>query len=161
MPLVVAAAILDDLEQPTRLLAARRSAPKTLAGAWEFPGGKVEPGEQPSAALVRELREELGVTVELGRIVPGPDGERAEDSGVDSDDVGTGSDLTLMTWPIHQGHRMLVWLAVVSEGVPLPLEDHDELRWLDVGDWRSVPWLAADLPIVGALERFLGLPRVP
>ncbi|MET9965659.1 NUDIX domain-containing protein, partial [Streptomyces sp. NPDC006356] len=58
--IVVGAALLAG----GRLLAARRSAPEELAGRWELPGGKVEPGEAPEAALVRELREELGVDAE-------------------------------------------------------------------------------------------------
>ena len=153
MPLVVAAAILDDLVRPTRLLAARRSAPKTLAGSWEFPGGKVEVGESPQAALRRELREELGVEIEIGDLVAGPDAADPESGGVQSDDLGLASDVVLLTWPIHQGHRMLVWTATIASGDPVPLEDHDELRWLDLGEWDTVPWLPADLPIVDAVAR--------
>ena len=74
MILVVAAAIVDDLIAPTRVLAARRVEPRALAGGWEFPGGKVEPGEDPVAALHRELAEELQVRVRpRGRAAP-PDG---------------------------------------------------------------------------------------
>jgi 8-oxo-dGTP diphosphatase len=126
-PLVVAAAIVDDLTAPTRLLSGRRSAPKSLAGRWEFPGGKVEPDEDAVAALHRELREELGVTAHLGAAVPGPDGG---------------------AWPITHGYRMRVWLATV-DGEPAPLADHDELRWLPLADAAdAVPWLDANLPIV-------------
>ena len=75
--LVVAAAIVDDLARPQRLLAARRRAPAELAGGWEFPGGKVEPDETPVAALHRELREELAVSVRLGAEVLGPVDMRA------------------------------------------------------------------------------------
>ena len=127
--LVVAAAIVDDLLTPRRLLAARRSAPKSLAGRWEFPGGKVETGEDHHEALHRELAEELGITVTLGREIPGP--------------AGGG-------WPVTGRHVMRVWLAVIATGEPAPLADHDEIRWLEPESWHEVPWLEADVPIVAA-----------
>lgn len=102
-----------------------------MAGMWEFPGGKVEAGEEPEAALRRELREELGIAVEVGAEIPSPEGE---------------------SWPAMNGHRMRVWVAAVRSGEPRPLTDHDELRWLGRDQWRSVAWLAADLPILDALE---------
>jgi 8-oxo-dGTP diphosphatase len=132
---VVAAAIVDDLNHPTRLLAARRSAPAALAGRWEFPGGKVEPGEDHLSALHRELDEELGVTVAVGAELPGPD-----DGG----------------WPITSKHRMRVWFAQLQDGAPEPLEDHDELRWLTAAELDDVPWLDGDVQIVTALYRYLG-----
>ncbi|WP_066583061.1 (deoxy)nucleoside triphosphate pyrophosphohydrolase [Cellulomonas timonensis] len=128
--LVVAAAIVDDLDSPRRLLAARRAVPASLAGRWEFPGGKVEPGESPEDGLHRELREELGVRVELGPEVPGPnDG----------------------AWTLSPTYAMRLWLAEVTHGTPEPLVEHDELRWLPVGQWLSVPWLDADVHIVKSL----------
>lgn len=131
---VVAAVIVDDLDHPTRLLAARRSAPAALAGRWEFPGGKVEPGEEHLAALRRELVEELGVTVAVGAELPGPDGG---------------------AWPITTKHRMRVWFTRLRQGVPEPLEDHDELRWLTAAELDDVPWLDGDVQIVTALAQRL------
>ena len=128
--LVVAAAIVDDLDAPRELLAARRTVPASLAGRFEFPGGKVDPGETPEEALHREIREELGVQVALGPEVVGP---------VDG------------AWRLSDTYVMRLWLAEIADGVPRPLVEHDELRWLPPGQWRSVPWLDADVPIVEAV----------
>ena len=128
MTVVVGAAILDG----DRLLAARRSEPPALAGGWELPGGKVEPGEDDRDALVRECREELGVEITLGARV--------------------GED-----WPMSGGALLRVWTATVVAGVPQPLEDHSELRWLAPHEWYDVAWLAADLPVVQAVRGQLGL----
>lgn len=137
---VVAAALVDNLARPTQLLAARRTEPPDLAGGWEFAGGKVEPGEQPVQALRREICEELGVQIVLGDPVPGP--------------------LPQGAWPLGDRYVLLVWLAQVAAGTrqPEPLEDHDELRWLDAQSLYSVPWLPADLPIVRQLEPLFAQP---
>jgi 8-oxo-dGTP diphosphatase len=130
---VVGGAIVDKLADPAALLVARRSAPEHLAGLWEFPGGKVEPGEEPEAALMRELSEELGIGVRLGPELPA----EASDG-----------------WPLNERASMRVWFAEVSVGEPRPLEDHDELLWVDLRDREAVlglPWIPADFPIVRAL----------
>lgn len=132
--LVVAAAVVDDLDDPRLLLAARRATPASLAGRWEFPGGKVEDGEAPEDALHRELREELGVRVGLGVELLGPDGG---------------------AWEISDQYVMRLWFAEVLEGGAEPLVEHDELRWLPAGQWLDVPWLDADVRIVERLVDFV------
>ncbi|MEV4438576.1 (deoxy)nucleoside triphosphate pyrophosphohydrolase [Streptomyces sp. NPDC049577] len=123
---VVAGAVLDR----GRLLAARRSAPPELAGRWELPGGKIEPGETGPQALVRELREELGIEAEpLERIA----GE----------------------WPLKPGYVLRVWTARLLSGEPLPLEDHDEVRWLTPERVDEVDWLDQDRPAVAEAMRLL------
>ncbi|MEV7324792.1 (deoxy)nucleoside triphosphate pyrophosphohydrolase [Streptomyces sp. NPDC093970] len=118
---VVGAALLD----AGRLLAARRSAPPELAGRWELPGGKVEPGESPEQALVRELREELGVTAQAVARVPGE-------------------------WPLREPYVLQVWTARLhpASAAPESLQDHDELRWLSPDELWSVDWLDQDVPAV-------------
>ncbi len=133
--LVVAAAILDDLGSPQRLLGARRAQPVRLAGRWEFPGGKVEPGEDPVDALHRELQEELGVAVRLGDEVVPPDAPGLR---------------------LSERYVMRLWTAQLVRGEPAPLVEHDEVRWLEPGQWFSVPWLDADVPIVRGLLSQVG-----
>ncbi|MEV7081364.1 (deoxy)nucleoside triphosphate pyrophosphohydrolase [Streptomyces sp. NPDC093516] len=118
---VVGAALVDG----GRLLAARRSAPAELAGRWELPGGKVEPGEAADAALVRELREELGVDAETGERIPGE-------------------------WPLRPPYVLHVWTARLrpDSPAPQPLQDHDALRWLGPGEIWDVDWLDQDVPAV-------------
>lgn len=125
---VVGAAIVRD----GRLLAARRSAPPALAGGWELPGGKVDPGESDEDALLRECQEELGVDVRLGERVGGD-------------------------WPLGHGYLIRVWLADLIDGEPEPLEDHDELRWLSGAELYDVAWLPADWPIIAAIAAQAGL----
>lgn len=121
---VVVAAVL---ERRGRLLAARRTRP--VAGGWELPGGKVEPGEDPRHALVRELREELDVDVEVVGRVPGP---------VDGD------------WPLDGSTVLRVMRARIERGDPQPGVAHDEVRWLAPTELGSVAWLGPDVAPVAA-----------
>ena len=129
---VVGAAIFDHASRPTKMLAARRKAPKSLAGYWEFPGGKVEAGESHTGGLLREIQEELGVDVEILELVQAPD--------------ETG-------WPLDNGMRLHVFTAVVTSGEPLPLVEHDKLEWtaLNADDMHALDWIPADRPIVDAI----------
>lgn len=130
---IVGAAIVDSFTTPSRLLAARRTAPQQFAGQWEFPGGKVEPDEDDVEALQREVREELGVEVQVGAELEGPDPDG---------------------WPLNDSAVMRVWLAVITAGVPAALQDHDELRWVGLADTtelKELPWIPADRPIVDSL----------
>ncbi|CAN5899849.1 hypothetical protein BH20ACT6_BH20ACT6_01380 [soil metagenome] len=126
---VVAAAIVEN----GRVLAARRRLPADTAGGWELPGGKVDPGESPAAALVREVREELGCDVEVGERIGG-------------------------TEPLRPGlvlHAYLCQLRGSGPAEPLPGE-HDALRWVAPEELDEVAWLPADRPFVEALrERLL------
>ena len=109
-----------------RVLAARRASPPELAGRWELPGGKVEPGENPDAAVVREIREELGCeTVVTGRLA----GEV----------------------PIRTGLALRVALAELSCGEPVPHE-HDAVRWLAPEELDEVDWLGPDRPFLPELR---------
>src|SRR5215831_12917338 len=122
--IIVGAAIIED----GRVLACARSEPPEVAGRWEFPGGKVEPGETDEEALVRECVEELGVRVRVGARV--------------GDDV-----------PLAHGRAVLrVWLAELVDGQPQALE-HASLRWLAAEELHEVPWLPADAPIVAELAK--------
>ena len=123
--LVVGAAVL----RGGRVLAARRTTPPGTAGRWEFPGGKVEPGERPDDGLVRELREELDCTV-------------AVDGWLDAE------------VPIGERHVLRVALARLVAGEPAPVE-HDRVRWLGPEELDDVDWLDPDRPFLPLLRAHL------
>ena len=123
MTVVVAAAI----ERDERYLVARRTRPAEVAGRWEFPGGKVEPGETEQQALVREIREELGVEIATDERVPGE-------------------------WPLHGDLVLHLYRATLAGGEPMPLEQHDEIRWVTIAEFDSVDWLPSDIDAVRSLR---------
>ena len=125
--IIVGAAIIRN----GRVLACERSDPPEAAGRWEFPGGKVEPGETEVDALARECAEELGVRVRIGGRV--------------------GEDV-----PMADGRFVLrVYAAALLDGDEPQVLEHSALRWLGADELGDVPWLPADAPIVAALPAFL------
>lgn len=123
--LVVGAALVSH----GRVLAARRTSPVHLAGGWEFPGGKVDPGETPEQACVREVAEELGCEV---RVV-GELGGRP---------------------PLLDGWTLQVFVAELVTGEPAPHE-HDAIRWLAPEELLDWPWLPGDRPFLPELRELL------
>ncbi|OLT12539.1 DNA mismatch repair protein MutT [Actinomadura sp. CNU-125] len=121
--IVVGAAIIAD----GRLLAAQRAEPAHMAGGWELPGGKVDPGETDADALVRECHEELAIKVRLGRRI--------------------GAD-----WRLSERAVLRVWTAGIVEGEPRALE-HLALRWLAPDELFDVAWLDGDRPVIDVLAR--------
>jgi 8-oxo-dGTP diphosphatase len=126
---VVGAAIVAVADGTARVLAGERAAPAELAGRWELPGGKVEPGETDQQALVRECREELGVDIEVG--------------------ARLGDEL-----PVPGDRVLRVYAARLVGGSPAALE-HTELRWLAADELDSVPWLVTNRPLVAPLAALL------
>lgn len=129
---VVAVALTDTAG---RVLVQQRPAGKQMAGLWEFPGGKVEPNETPEAALVRELDEELGITVAADALHP----------------------LTFASEPLADRHLLLLlYLCRAWAGEPQAL-DAVALAWHAPSALRGLAMPPADLPFVAALENALTL----
>lgn len=124
--IIVAAAIV---ERGGRLLVNRRPPGSALAGKWEFPGGKAEPGEDPRAALVRECREELGCAVEVGAVYETIHAESEK------------------AWLL-----LLFYTARITSGEPRPMEGNT-LAWVGVEELAALDLLEADLPLAGMIRR--------
>ncbi len=127
---MVAAALVDG---DRRVLLQQRPPGRAMSGLWEFPGGKVEEGERPEAALARELEEELGIFVEIDSLSP---------AAFASADNG--------------GRHMLLLLYLCRQwrGEPRPL-DAAELRWLRPDEMGALPMPPADEPLIPLLDRLI------
>lgn len=115
-------------EREGKIMAAQRGPGSALEGFWEFPGGKIEPGETPEETLARELREELLTDAEVGPFVA-----RSEFDY----DFGT--------------VRLDAYFCTIVGQEPT-LTEHQEIRWLGAEDLFSVEWAPADVPIIEALK---------
>lgn len=118
----VVCGVIEDEEG--RFLACKRPDDKHLAGLWEFPGGKVEASESPAHALARELQEELGIEVKVGKA------------------------LAPVCWTYDRGEiRLLPYLCTISRGIPQAIE-HAELQWCSPDRFDLLHWAPADLPVL-------------
>ena len=128
--LVTAVALIDS---DGRILIAQRPPGKSLAGLWEFPGGKVDPGETPEAALVRELREELGIEVEEACLGP----------------------FTFASHSYETFHLLMpLYLCRVWQGTPEGREGQ-VVKWVRANQLADHPMPPADKPLVAMLRDFL------
>jgi 8-oxo-dGTP diphosphatase len=128
--LVVAVALIDC---DGRVLLAERPAGKPLAGLWEFPGGKVSPGETPEAALVRELAEELGIAVDPKCLSP----------------------FTFASHGSADFHLLMpLYVCRVWQGIARPMESQ-KLAWVRVADLPNYPMPEADIPLIAHLRDLL------
>jgi len=132
--IVVAAALADEAGL---VLLQQRAPGRAMAGLWEFPGGKVDAGELPEAALVRELDEELGIAVAAADLVPA----------------------AFASAPLGDRHMLLLlYLCRHWQGEPRPL-DASALRWEAPAAMRAIAMPPADAPLVDLLESLLGRER--
>jgi len=129
---VVAGVILDPTSGSGKILACQRPPGKSLAGKWEFPGGKIEPGETPQDALARELTEELGIQVQV--------------------DLSPAAALSPVIWDYGKGGsiiRLIPYLCCLTADSPAPIPaEHSAILWAGSEDIRTLDWGAADLPIL-------------
>ncbi|MDE2363672.1 MAG: 8-oxo-dGTP diphosphatase MutT [Hyphomicrobiales bacterium] len=129
--LVVAAALVD---ADNRVLIAQRPEGKQLAGLWEFPGGKLDPGERPEDALIRELREELGIEVKSACLAP----------------------LTFASHAYEDFHLLMpLYICRRWEGLVRSREGQ-ALKWVRARDLRNWPMPPADEPLIPPLVDLLG-----
>ncbi len=127
---VVAAIICDDYKKKTKIFATQRGYGEFKDG-WEFPGGKIEEGETPQRALVREIREELGAEIEVHDLI----------------------DVIDYDYEKFHLHMNCYWATVVKG--KLQLIEHEAAKWLEYNDLNSVDWLPADLTLLPKLAEVM------
>ena len=128
--LVVAAALVD---QDGRVLLQQRAAGRQMGGLWEFPGGKVEPNERPEEALVRELKEELGIETDTACLAPA----------------------TFASAPLGDRHLLLLlYVCRKWRGTPRAL-DASALQWVKPQQMFSLDMPPADKPLIGILDTLI------
>ncbi len=127
---VVACALID---ADNRVLLAQRPEGKSMAGLWEFPGGKIEAGETPEESLIRELEEELGIVTQADCLAP----------------------LTFASHSYEKFHLMMpLFICRKFEGIPMPKEGQ-QLKWVRAKQLRDYPMPAADEPLIPVLQDLL------
>jgi 8-oxo-dGTP diphosphatase len=130
LTLVVACALVD---VDKRVLIAQRPEGKSMAGLWEFPGGKVEPGERPETTLIRELHEEIGITVSEPCLAP----------------------LTFASHAYETFHLLMpLYICRRWKGFVVPREGQT-LAWVRANKLRDYPMPPADIPLIPHLEELL------
>ena len=117
------------LTRDNKIFAAQRSSTMSLSGMWEFPGGKIEPHESPKEALIRELKEELLCTAEIGNLVQTTEHE------------------------YEFGIVILTTFYCSLIGDEPKLTEHSEIRWVQVADLDHLNWAPADIPAVKQVMR--------
>jgi 8-oxo-dGTP diphosphatase len=128
--LVAAVALIDE---DGRILLSQRPPGKAMAGLWEFPGGKIEPGETPEAALIREAREELGIDIRAACLAP----------------------LTFASHAYEDCHLLMpLYVCRRWEGEVEPIEGQT-LAWVRANKLRDYPMPPADIPLIPILQDWL------
>jgi len=132
LPTVLVAAIaLIDIDG--NILIAQRPEGKSMAGLWEFPGGKVEPGEIPEAALIRECKEELAIDVSASCLAP----------------------FAFASHSYEKFHLLMpLYLCRKWDGLVVP-QENQQTKWVKIRDLGNYPMPAADVPLVAMLRDFL------